>query len=152
MLLYLASPGLEEWPTAPAPPHKHSREDTHVHTRAHTQAHKASAATRASVYPQWDKGSARTYLSFFSRHLTKMGRIPDFIKSSMGGFLSLESSFLEGEKRTRELQKERTAGVCVCVCMCSCLSPGCLYSTELDNWIITGGILLNQEVTLTEHS
>lgn len=27
-----------------------------------------------------------------------MGRIPDFIKSSMGGFLSLESSFLQKEE------------------------------------------------------
>lgn len=33
-------------------------------------------------------------MSFLSRHFTKIGRIPDFIKSSMGGFLSLESSFL----------------------------------------------------------
>ncbi len=37
----------------------------------------------------------QTYLSSLSRHLTKMGRIPDFIKSSIGGFLSLESSFLK---------------------------------------------------------
>lgn len=50
----------------------------------------------ASPVQRWEQ-SAPTYLSFFSRHLTKVGRIPDFIKSSMGGFLSLESSFLEQE-------------------------------------------------------
>lgn len=37
-------------------------------------------------------------MSFLSRHLTKIGRIPDVIKSSMGGFLSLDSSFLRGNQ------------------------------------------------------
>lgn len=37
-------------------------------------------------------------MSFLSRHFTKIGRIPDFIKSSMGGFLSLDSSFLGGNQ------------------------------------------------------
>lgn len=35
-----------------------------------------------------------TYLSSISRHMTSVGRIPDSIRSSIGGFLSEESSFL----------------------------------------------------------
>lgn len=40
----------------------------------------------------------QTHLSSLSRHLTRMGRMPDFIRSSMGGFLSLERSFLTDTK------------------------------------------------------
>lgn len=40
------------------------------------------------------KRSAYPYLSSLSRQCTRMGRIPDFIKSSMGGLRSLDSSFL----------------------------------------------------------
>lgn len=98
---------------------------THVWTQwdAYTHAHKASVATETwfsrvskpsqqstvltnralcSLYQENQNTGGKhnwfwkqTYLSFLSRHLTKMGRIPDFIKSSIGGFLSLESSFLE---------------------------------------------------------
>lgn len=49
-----------------------------------------------------------TYLSSLSRHLTKIGRIPDFIKSSMGGFLSLESSFLKKNRMQKKLTPEKT--------------------------------------------
>lgn len=103
MLLYLASSGVEEQPTpppspppsCPPPPHKHSRE------RANARAHMQKLSLRQSLdVSRAGNRSAGTYLSFFSRHLTKMGRMPDFIKSSMGGFLSLESSFLE-EKQVR---------------------------------------------------
>lgn len=48
-----------------------------------------------------------TYLSSLSRHLTKIGRIPDFIKSSMGGFRSLESSFLK-KSNAKKLTPENT--------------------------------------------
>lgn len=58
-----------------------------------------------------------THLSSLSRHLTKMGRIPDFIKSSMGGFLSLESSFLIRKKKSWKCNK-RTKLLFVCVCVC----------------------------------
>ena len=36
----------------------------------------------------------RTYLLSLSRHSTRIGRIPDEMRSSIGGFLSLDSSFL----------------------------------------------------------
>ena len=37
----------------------------------------------------------QTYLSSFKRQSTRIGKIPDDIKSSIGGFLSLESNFLQ---------------------------------------------------------
>lgn len=38
-----------------------------------------------------------SYLSSLSRQCTRMGRIPDLIRSSMGGLRSLDSSFLQDE-------------------------------------------------------
>lgn len=47
----------------------------------------------------------QTYLSSLSRHLTRIGKIPDFIRSSIGGFLSLDNSFLlkKKEKKRKEI-------------------------------------------------
>lgn len=82
-----------------------------------------------------------TYLSSLSRHLTKIGRIPDFIKSSMGGFLSLESSFLKKiECKKVNTRKHKEELVFIQKCFIS-YSPGCLYSTELYNRIIAGSVL-----------
>lgn len=46
---------------------------------------------------KWTESQIHTYLSSLSRHLTRIGKIPDFIRSSIGGFLSLDNSFLEKE-------------------------------------------------------
>lgn len=51
-----------------------------------------------------------TYLSSLSRQCTKIGNIPDFIRSSIGGLRSLESSFLFKEIRkytTQQSQNEK---------------------------------------------
>lgn len=40
-----------------------------------------------------------THLSSLSRQCTKIGNIPDFIRSSIGGLRSLESSFLFRKRR-----------------------------------------------------
>lgn len=96
------------------------------HTRSHvdsqnkpTNAHKASAAVKEKNFT-WSRFYVQTYLSSLSRHLTKIGRIPDFIKSSIGGFLSLESSFLKHTGRDgRKIQpvvwfsQTLTTGWCV---------------------------------------
>ena len=88
-----------------------------------------------------------TYLSFLSRHFTKIGRIPDFIKSSIGGFLSLDSSFL-GRTETNVwapvVTQEQSLGGCL-------PSPGCLHSTELDNRVDTRSILQSQEYIRVKH-
>lgn len=125
MLLYLAWPALRGPAKCPVCLHTLSRVDTVKHTHTHTLAHKASVAVgtsgcsvgnpsqQSAVLTSGTVSSSRhrrkqqklswrlTYLSSLSRHLTKIGRMPDFIKSSIGGFLSLESSFLTGEKKTR---------------------------------------------------
>lgn len=49
---------------------------------------------------KWTGNQIYTYLSSLSRHLTRIGKIPDFIRSSIGGFLSLDKSFL-GKKNIR---------------------------------------------------
>ncbi len=46
---------------------------------------------------QTKKHSDGSYLSSLSRQCTRMGRIPDLIRSSMGGLRSLDSSFLQEE-------------------------------------------------------
>lgn len=50
--------------------------------------------------------SGNTHLSSLSRQCTRIGSIPDFIRSSMGGLRSLDSSFLCREmiKKTTKLQ------------------------------------------------
>lgn len=79
-------------------------------------------------------------MSFLSRHFTKIGRIPDFIKSSMGGFLSLDSSFL-GKRKNKYMGirlHTKTQPLCVYSFI---LSPGRLHSTELDDRVNTRSIL-----------
>ncbi len=43
------------------------------------------------------QNSDGSYLSSLSRQCTRIGRIPDLIRSSMGGLRSLDSSFLQEE-------------------------------------------------------
>lgn len=90
---------------------------------------------------QWRRRLHRdTYLSFLSRHFTKIGKIPDFIKSSMGGFLSLDSSFLAKRKNKYMGISLHTKTQPLCV-YSFILSPGRLHSTELDNRVNTRSIL-----------
>lgn len=42
-----------------------------------------------------------TYLSSLSRQWTSIGRIPDFIRSSMGGLRSLDNNFLQKQRGNR---------------------------------------------------
>jgi hypothetical protein len=51
----------------------------------------------------------QTYLSSLSRHLTRIGKIPDFIRSSIGGFLSLDNSFLLKKKEKKRKEKKLIA-------------------------------------------
>lgn len=81
-------------------------------------------------------------MSFLSRHFTKIGRIPDFIKSSMGGFLSLDSSFLGGKPNISIVLPAHKTSRCAFIPVSP---PGCLHSTELDNRVLTGSILWGQE-------
>lgn len=46
-----------------------------------------------------------THLSSRSRQCTKIGNIPDFIRSSMGGLRSLESSFLSGKGENTSISR-----------------------------------------------
>lgn len=48
-------------------------------------------------WKKWTGSQIHTYLSSLSRHFTRIGKIPDFIRSSIGGFLSLDKSFLQKE-------------------------------------------------------
>lgn len=71
----------------------------------------------------------------------------------MGGFLSLESSFLEEEGNKSEDIVNDEHPACVWVSAFCVLSPGRLHSTELDDRIITVGVLWeNQEVKLEGRS
>lgn len=115
MRLYLARTGLR-WPanwTAPRPTLMCGHGGTHTKTLLQQALSLAESVIHHSS-PVFKKNPIlssscqkvvanffwkHTYLSFLSRHLTKIGRIPDFIKSSMGGFLSLDSSFLRGKKQ-----------------------------------------------------
>lgn len=163
MWLYLApaAAGLTR-PTWPA------RASTHTLTCGRCDPHRASVATWFSSQPairaqpelmrstahrvcQWRRRLHQdTYLSFLSRHFTKIGRIPDFIKSSMGGFLSLDSSFLEKRKSKYMGISLHTKTQPLCVC-CFILSPGRLHSTELDNRVNTRRILWRQEYMGNKH-
>lgn len=66
-----------------------------------------SAFIRSAHLPIHFNVTNSTHLSSLSRHLTKIGRIPHFIKSSMGGFLSLESNFLQEKNNDTSLHKLR---------------------------------------------
>lgn len=57
-----------------------------------------------------------THLSSLSRQCTKIGNIPDFIRSSMGGLRSLDSSFLQGngqKNQVTDLERSEKPGSCL---------------------------------------
>lgn len=49
--------------------------------------------------------SGNTHLSSLSRQCTRIGSIPDFIRSSMGGLRSLDSSFLQGNDKKKNYRQ-----------------------------------------------
>lgn len=125
MLIYLAWFVLRGWASCPACLHTltcgHSGKHSHAHNDSTAAEKWCSRISNKSYYinkklnkiiilKNFNKKvllRKHTYLSSLSRHLTKIGRIPDFIKSSMGGFRSLESSFLK-KSNAKKLTPENT--------------------------------------------
>lgn len=175
MLLYLAWPGLSQLPCVPSHTLTcgHSGIHTHTHTHAH-KASVAAKTWRSSVSNPSQQSAvltARTLSSSHHRETTLKANtncfgsrltcrpFPGIWLKWVGsqtlssrrweGFCHSRAVFWQGAGRKKIVNnfiyKKKKQLVPVCVCSVS-HSPGCLYSTELDNCIITGSVLQWQGV------
>lgn len=67
-----------------------------------------------------------THLSSLSRQCTKIGNIPDFIRSSIGGLRSLESSFLFRKRKQKLKSQNEKRGL-------GRISGGCLVQPSVQS-------------------
>lgn len=115
MLLYLASPGLEEGPTAPAPQHKHSREDTHVHTHARTQAHKDSAATEPPCIQSGTRGALIRTCHSSPGIWLKWAGYQTLSSHRWGGFCHSRAVFWKERRECEKfIRNEQLVSACAC--------------------------------------